>query len=119
MRTSFKVIFVFVFSTFLIASCSRKKDNFISRNFHAVTTEFNPLYNGSLALEQGRNNLNQAYFDDYWNVLPIERMQISDEIVLPGQSKNADFTRAEEKAVKAIQKHSMNIDGKEKNPPDG
>jgi tetratricopeptide (TPR) repeat protein len=43
-------------------------------------------------------------------------MQIDEEIILPGQSKNEDFNRAEEKAVKAIQKHSMNIDGKEKNP---
>ncbi|WP_248724626.1 tetratricopeptide repeat protein [Seonamhaeicola sp. ML3] len=116
MRTSFRVILVVLFSTFLIVSCSRKKDNFVSRNFHAVTAEFNPLYNGYNALEQGRENLNQSYFDDYWNVLPIERMQISDEIVLPGQSKNENFTRAEEKAVKAIQKHSMNIKGKEKNP---
>ncbi|TYA67827.1 hypothetical protein FUA24_23590, partial [Seonamhaeicola marinus] len=99
-----------------MVSCSRKKDKFISRNFHAVTAEFNALYNGYNALEQGRNSLNQGYFDDYWNVLPIERMQISDEVILPGQSKNQDFTRAEEKAVKAIQKHSMNIEGKEKNP---
>ncbi len=116
MKTSYKVIFASVLSTFLIVSCSRKKDKFINRNFHAVTAEFNALYNGYNALEQGRNNLNESYFDDYWNVLPIERMQITDEVVLPGQSKNEDFTRAEEKAVKAIQKHSMNIEGKERNP---
>lgn len=116
MKTSYKVIFVSFFSVFLIVSCSRKKDKFINRNYHAVTAEFNALYNGYNALEQGRNNLNQNYFDDYWNVLPIERMQISDEIILPGQSKNQDFTRAEDKAVKTIQKHSMNIEGKERNP---
>ena len=116
MNTFFKVILTSVFSTLLIVSCSRKKDNFISRNYHAVTAEFNALYNGYNALEQGRNNLNQSYFDDYWNILPIERMQITDEIVLPGQSKNEDFTRAEEKAVKAIQKHGMDIEEKEKNP---
>ncbi|GAA4233880.1 hypothetical protein GCM10022291_12010 [Postechiella marina] len=100
----------------MITSCSRKKDKFISRNFHAVTTEFNILYNGYLALDQGRESLNESYFDNYWEVLPIERMQIVDEIVLPGQSKNQEFTRAEEKAVSAIQKHSMNIGGKEKKP---
>jgi tetratricopeptide (TPR) repeat protein len=43
-------------------------------------------------------------------------MQISEEIILPGQSKNENFERAEEKAIKAIQKHGMNIKGKEKNP---
>lgn len=97
-------------------SCSRKKDKFISRNFHAVTTEFNTLFNGYNALERGKTNLNDAYFDNYWDVLPIERMQISDEIIYPGESRNENFTLAEEKAAKAIQKHSMNIEGKEKNP---
>lgn len=116
MKTSYKTLLGIVFSTFVIVSCSRKKDKFINRNFHAITAEFNPLYNGYNALEQGRNSLNESYTDNYWDILPIERMQISEDIILPGQSRNDNFTRAEEKAVKAIQKHSMNIEGKEKNP---
>ena len=100
----------------LIASCSRKKDKFINRTWHSVGTEYNILYNGNNALLEGRKTLNEGYADNYWEILPIERMQIEDEVVLPGQSKNAEFGRAEEKAVKAIQKHSMNIQGKEKNP---
>jgi len=99
-----------------IVGCSRKKDSFINRNWHAIGTEYNILYNGNNALEQGRKSLNEGYADNYWELLPVERMQIDDEIVLPGQSKNADFELAEEKAVKAIQRHAMNIQGKEKNP---
>jgi tetratricopeptide (TPR) repeat protein len=116
LKTSFKFILIVVFSSIVVTSCSRKKDKFINRNFHAITAEYNTLYNGYLALEQGRKSLNDSYQDNYWDILPIERMQISDEVILPGQSKNENFNRAEEKAVKAIQKHSMNIDGKEKNP---
>lgn len=111
-----KSILLIAVSALVITSCSRKKDTFINRNFHAVTTEYNVLYNGNIALEKGRETLNQAYQDNYWDVLPVERMQIQDEIVLPGQSKNENFTRAEDKAVKAIQKHGMNIQGKEHNP---
>mgnify|MGYP007046306592 CR=1 FL=1 len=88
----------------------------MSRNMHALSTEYNILYNGYIALEQGKEALNVSYFDNYWDVLPVERMQLSEEIIIPGQSKNENFTRAEEKAIKAIQKHSMNIEGKEKNP---
>ncbi|MFL1010617.1 type IX secretion system periplasmic lipoprotein PorW/SprE [Flavisericum labens] len=116
MKTSYKSIFVVVLFTGLTLSCSRKKDKFISRNYHAVTAEFNALFNGYNALEEGRQTLNAAYFDNYWDVLPIERMQIFEDVVLPGQSKNENFNRAEEKAAKAIQKHSMNIDSKERNP---
>jgi len=116
LKTSFKTILFLLLATILIVSCSRKKDKFISRNFHALTAEFNPIFNGNNALEAGKAGLNNSYFDNYWEVLPIERMQISEEVMLPGQSKNENFSRAEEKAVKAIQKHSMNIDGKEVNP---
>lgn len=116
MKTSFKILIILLFSATFIVGCSRKKDNFISKNFHAVTAEFNALYNGNIALEQGKENLVSDYADNYWEILPIERMQVSDEVLLPGQSKNENFQRAEEKAVKAIQMHSMNIGGKEKNP---
>lgn len=83
---------------------------------HAMSTKYNILYNGHLALESGQKSVNDSYDDNYWDILPIERMQVSEEIMLPGQAKNQDFERAEEKAIKAIQKHGMNIKGKEKNP---
>ena len=99
-----------------LVSCSRKKDKFINRSFHAVSTKYNVLYNGNLAFESGKNGLIESFNDDYWQILPVERMRVSEEIFLPGANKNTDFERAEEKAVKAIQKHGMNIRGKEKNP---
>ena len=43
-------------------------------------------------------------------------MQESEDVFFPGQSKNQDFERAEEKAIKAVQKHGMNIKGREYNP---
>lgn len=99
-----------------LSGCSRKKDKFINRNYHAVTTEFNILYNGNLALSQGKDQIAETYRDNYWQILPVERMQVSDEITLPGAPRNENFTVAEEKAAKAIQKHSMLIGGREKNP---
>ncbi|MFL0352916.1 tetratricopeptide repeat protein [Xanthomarina sp. GH4-25] len=116
MRTSFRIIsFLFCVALF-ISSCSRKKDSFISRNYHALSAKDNTLYNGYIALEEGRIGLNESYQDNYWDILPVERMQVDDEVILPGQNKNESFSRAEEKAVKAIQMHSMNIQGKEVNP---
>ncbi len=116
MKAQLLRISILVITISVLSGCSRKKDKFINRAWHSVGTEYNILYNGYNALEQGRQTLNDSYQDDYWEILPIERMQITEEVSLPGQSKNADFQRAEEKAVKAIQRHSMNIQGKERNP---
>ena len=77
-KYSFAVGFVF----FLIA-CSVKKDKFISRNFHAVTTEYNVLYNGNIALDKGLEELKATYQDNFWEVLPVERTSEKAEITLP------------------------------------
>ncbi|WP_372918336.1 tetratricopeptide repeat protein [Salegentibacter sp.] len=113
---TFTRFFVLVIVVGSILGCSRKKDKFINRNWHAVTTEYNTLYNGNLALDQGREELIENYEDNFWDILPIERMQIDEQILLPDSIRNQNFGIAEEKAVKAIQKHSMLIGGKERNP---
>lgn len=100
---------------FLIA-CSVKKDKFINRNFHAVTTEYNILYNGNIALEKGLTELQTTYQDNFWDILPIERVSGNEVTTTKEKAKNQSFERAEEKAVKAIQNHSMNLGGVEKNP---
>jgi tetratricopeptide (TPR) repeat protein len=108
---SFSLLFI------LVVACSTKKNSFVNRKWHNKNTKYNTLYNGDVALQLGINDLKSGYKDDFWQILPVERMQIVEETMLPGQkTKNQNFERAETKATKAIQKHSMNIDGKEKNP---
>lgn len=100
----------------ILIACSTQKDRFLNRNFQALNTKYNVLYNGHMALDKGINDLKTQYNDDFWDLLPVERMVVSKENSLPGMTtKNANFERAEEKATKAIQKRSMNIDGREKN----
>jgi tetratricopeptide (TPR) repeat protein len=100
----------------LIASCSRKKDGFLNRNFHAVTTEYNTLFNGNVALDQGKEALIATFNDNYWDILPVERIAFTDDISLGEENRDPNFLKAEEKAVKAIQKHTMKLDGEERNP---
>ncbi len=99
-----------------LTACSRKKNTFLNRNWHAVTAEYNTLYNGNLALELGKEELRQSYQDNYWSILPIEPLHISEDVMAPGTNNNPNFAVAEEKAVKAIQRHSMLLDGRERNP---
>jgi TolA-binding protein len=107
--------FVLVFLLFLVA-CSTKRDTFLARNSHALRTKYNILYNGQVGFDKGIVSKDGSGKDNYWNLLPIERMQIIEEDTATNENtKNPDFDLAETKATKAIQKHSMNIGGKEKN----
>ncbi|MEO8237324.1 MAG: tetratricopeptide repeat protein [Flavobacterium sp.] len=110
LKYSFPLLFLF----FLIA-CSTKKNTFLSRNSHALSTEYNILYNGGIGLDKGLKSIKANDQDNFWEILPIEKMQIDENFSEEGKVKNADFELAETKATKAIQKHSMNIGGREKN----
>lgn len=116
MKNSFNYIIVGLLILLTVSSCSRKKDRFINRSWHAVNTKYNVLFNGNVALESGKNDVITAYKDNYWEILPVERLQITDDVDFSNTSKNSSIELAEVKAVKAIQKHGMNIRGKEKNP---
>ncbi|MGB5646877.1 MAG: hypothetical protein WBM55_07120 [Muriicola sp.] len=100
----------------LLSACSTKKDAFVNRNWHALNTKYNVLYNGNLAFEEGREQLNNSYRDNYWELLPVERLEVKEEIKLDSEDNNPNFIRAEDKATKAIQKHSMEIGNEERNP---
>ena len=116
MKTRYsKYIFVFGAAVFAIA-CSTKKDNFVNRNYHAMSTKYNVMYNGNNALVAGVAELKANLHDNYWDILPVERMQKPSEEMEPTDKRNANIERAEAKAVKAIQKHSMDIGGQERNP---
>ena len=100
---------------FFLIACSTKKNTFLSRNSHALSTKYNILYNGQIGLDKGLTAIKTNNQDNFWKMLPIEKMQIDENFSLKEKTKNPDFELAETKATKAIQKHSMNIGGREKN----
>ena len=107
---------LFLLAIVALTACSRKKDTFLNKKFHAVSTEYNTLFNGNNAFIQGKEAIAQTYRDDFYQILPVERIEVVDLDGFDTDSKDPNFNRAEEKAVKAIQKHSMYIGGKEYNP---
>lgn len=101
---------------FIAVACSTEKDTFVNRNFHSLTTKYNVMYNGNLALEAGVQELAMTP-DNFWDILPVERMQIIEPVFGQDEApRNANFVRAEDKAVKAIEHHSMSVGGVERNP---
>lgn len=90
--------------------CSTQKNKTLNRGYHSISTKYNVLFNGKEAFKVGQSILEQAHDDNFFNLLEVEPIAVNGEKVdhtsiVPG------FDRAEEKAVKAIQKHSMSING--------
>ena len=105
----------FLLLLFILISCSTSKDRLINREYHKLTTKYNVLHNGKEAFNVGKKILENLYEDDFFNLISVEPIflrgeSIDNSTIIPG------FERAEEKSVKAIQKHSMNIKGHQKNP---
>ena len=115
LKVQYKLILTALLASLVFNACSTKKDAFLNRNWHALNTKYNTLYNGGLAFDAGREELNTNYQDDYWEILPIERLDVTGEVKLDSEDNNPNFVLAEEKATKAIQKHSMLINDDEKN----
>ena len=91
MKTNtFKYTFTLLFLFFLIA-CSTRKDTFLARNSHALSTKYNILYNGQIGLDKGVATVKATTVDNFWKRLPIERMQINDDVTAEGKPKNTDF----------------------------
>ena len=99
-----------------MTQCSTQKNKFLNRNFHALGTYYNILYNGNLALQKGIDQENEKYQDYFHEILPVERMNLIDPKTRNDTVPvNPSIGKAEEKAAKAIQKHSMYIAGQEYN----
>ncbi len=97
----------------------------VNRSFHSVTTKYNVLYNGQVAFDQEKQQIDDRYNDNFWVRLPIEPLKIVEQEITideaPKEKKEDEeealegFEKAEQKAIKAIQKHSMKIANIERN----
>ena len=114
MKNFFTYIFLFFFAAIFISGCSRKKDKFLNKKFHSLTTTYNYLFNGENLYSLGSEELNNSVKENFWKLIPIEKYKYIDTDL--DEDRETNFTKAEEKATLAIQKHSMNVAGKEKNP---
>ena len=98
----------------IIASCSTQKNRFLNKQYHSINTKYNVVFNGKEALKVGEDILNATIEDNFFEIIKTDPILLKgenfdDNTIVPG------FDKAEEKAVKAIQKHSMNIEGAQKN----
>lgn len=135
-KRAFSVVILVAF--FALSACSASKDSIKNRAYHNMTSWFNALFNGQAAMDQKLDELKSGHKDDYFQTLPVEPYgefvaddspEIMQAPVGVGRGPNlktgnllnnensskTGFAKAEEKALKVIANHSMNIKGKERN----
>lgn len=83
-------VFLIIGVVGVFTACSRKKDKWVNRNFHGMATYYNILYNGTNALEDGKEQINAEYVENYWEILPIERIQTDEEPIVYGRMLEAE-----------------------------
>ncbi|MFN3874405.1 MAG: tetratricopeptide repeat protein, partial [Flavobacteriales bacterium] len=91
--------------------CSQEKDAFANRTYHRLTARDNGWFNANEKLKEVVMAIEDAYIDDYDQVLPIFVYGTEQ------QAKNAtpDLEKCIDKCSLVIERHSMDIGGKEKN----
>lgn len=108
MRKSF--FSVLAVSMLLLATgCSTKKNTFLNRNFHNLTSYYNVYWNGKETLLDADYLLQEQSVDNYFNVIPVFKYGNPEDTALVAEQAR----RMMEKALITIKKHSISIRGKE------
>ena len=109
-RFYFSQLFVISF----LLGCSTSKDKFLNKEYHKLNSKYNVIFNAEQALNFGEILITQNIEEDFSKIISVEPLGSFDENLERSQ-KIPSFNLAEEKATKAIQKHSMNFNGLQKN----
>lgn len=95
----------------LTTSCSTNRDKWANRTWHSVNTRYNGYYYGNLAIEEAFFELAKNNKDNYNTVIQV--YQYGDKI--SAQATNPLTDRVLLKGTSMIKKHSMLINGKQRN----
>jgi len=97
----------------LLTGCSTEKNTLITRSFHNLTANYNIFFNGSESFKKGVKRAQEAYVDDYTQILSIfmfDQPSVAQTIA-------PDMERSIAKATKVITLHSITAKPEYKNGP--
>ena len=87
----------------LLCSCSTQKNTWATRSFHQTKVQYNILYNGNIAYEEGLKAIRDANTDDYSQILylyPVSNHKAA-------EAATAQMDKTIEKCRKCIKLHSI------------
>lgn len=100
-----------IFLILLSVSCSVRQDKWANRFWHSLNTHYNGYFNGHEALKEAMQMIANAHKDDFYSVISPFRYGTKET----AQSAASQLDRTIKKGVLMIRKHSMLINGKQRN----
>lgn len=91
-------------------SCSNKVNTWASRQYHMATTRWNVYFNGKESLKKGQELIVQNHEENFDKLLPV----YLENDIAARETASAQMERAVNKAVKAIELHSITAKPKRK-----
>lgn len=73
------LFWIFPLGLFIFFSCSTSKKGVLNQEYHTLTTKYNVLFNGKEAFNIGEQILEQAYEDNFYELLPVEPINLRGE----------------------------------------
>jgi tetratricopeptide (TPR) repeat protein len=106
-----KGVFLLSIAVLLTASCSVKKNRFTSRAYHKTLAHYNGYFNAREKIREGIKNLAASKPDQYDRILSVfpHGDEASSKSIYP------EMDAAIKKVSIVIQRHSMDIEGRERN----
>lgn len=111
MQTRTHILVALLALTAGITACSTKRDKWLNRTWHSVNTRYNGYYYGNLAIQEAFEELAKANKDNYNTVLQV--YQYGDKNTAQAVNPLSDRTLL--KGTEMVRKHSMLINGKQRN----
>ncbi len=100
-----------LFVCLLVAACSQEKDAFLNRTFHRLTARDNGWFNANEKLKELVMDIEDAHQDNFDEVLPLFVYGTEEQ----SRAAIPDLEKCIDKCSLVIERHSMDIEGKEKN----
>lgn len=95
----------------LAVGCSQEKDAFLNRTYHRLTARDNGWFNANEKLKEVVAGIEDTHQDNYDEVLPLFVYGTDEK----AKAVTPDLEKCIDKCSLVIERHTMNIEGKERN----
>lgn len=110
-RSAYRFLGPLAILVLLVVGCSQNRDAFLNRTYHKLTARDNGWFNANEKLKEVVAGIEDTNVDNYDEVLPLFVYGTDEK----SKAATPDLEKCIDKCSLVIERHTMSIEGKEKN----